>query len=168
MLETERLILRPIDMEADFEGFCEVHADEETVRYIGGKTMPPERVWRYMAMILGHHHTRGYSLLSLVEKVSGDWVGHVGPWSPYNWPGLEVGWTIHPAHTRKGFAKEAGRACLDYVRDDLGWPSVMHIIEDGNVASVKTAEALGSEWIRTTKGLPGITDDLCHIYGQTF
>ncbi|MEL6687475.1 MAG: GNAT family N-acetyltransferase [Pseudomonadota bacterium] len=167
-LETERLTLRPIDMEADFEGYCAVHSDEESVRYIGGKTLSPEQVWRYMAMVLGHHHARGYAVLSLIEKETGQWVGRVGPWYPHNWPGREVGWAIHPAHTRKGFAKEAGRTCIDYVRDTLGWSDVIHIIEDGNIASVRTAEALGSKHLETVNGLSGTTDAVCHIYGQTF
>ena len=167
-LETDRLILRPIDMEADFQGFCEVHADEDTVRYIGGKTLSPEMTWRTMATILGHHHARGYSFLSVIEKATGAWVGRVGPWNPHGWPEPEVGWTIHPKHTRKGYAKEAGRACIDYVRDELGWPSVIHVIVDGNIGSERTAEALGSKRLRPMQGLPGVTDELCHIYGQVF
>lgn len=168
ILETERLILRPIDMEADFQGYCDVMSDEDTVRYIGGKTFNPAQTWRSMAMILGHHHARGYSFMSVIEKATGAWVGRVGPWNPHGWPEPEVGWTIHPAHTRKGFAKEAGRACMDYVRDELGWPSAIHLIVDGNIASEKTAERLGSTRLRVMHGLPGVTDELCHIYGQTF
>lgn len=167
-LETERLILRPIDMEADFQGYYEAHSDPETVRYIGGKTLDEAQTWRTMAMILGHHHTRGYSFLSVIEKATGTWVGRVGPWNPHGWPEPEVGWTIHPAHTRKGFAKEAGQACMDYVRDGLGWPSVIHVILDGNIGSERTAIALGSKRLRGIEGLPGITDEYCHIYGQTF
>ena len=38
-IETDRLILRAIDPDRDFDPWAEAMADEETVRYIGGKTM---------------------------------------------------------------------------------------------------------------------------------
>ena len=167
-LETDRLILRPIDMDADFKGFCEAYSDPETMRYIGGEVMSPQKTWRAMAMLLGHHYHHGYSFLSVIEKATGQWVGRVGPWNPVNWPAPEVGWTIHPAHTRKGYAKEAGRACIDYVRDELGWPSVAHVISVGNVGSERTAEALGSKRLKLLDGLSGLSDEPCHLYGQTF
>lgn len=169
ILETERLILRPIDPERDLDAACETYADEATMRYLGGKTLDRAQTWRSLAMMMGHHHVRGYSFLSVFEKGSGDWVGRVGPWCPEGWPAPEVGWTIHPAYTRRGYAKEAGRACLDYVRDELGWNSVIHVIAEGNVGSERTAEALGSKRLYALEeGIPGVTTDLCHVYGQDF
>lgn len=168
-LETERLILRPMDIERDLDAVCEAYADVETMRYLGGKTMDRAQAWRSIAMMLGHHQVRGYSFLSVIEKETGQWVGRVGPWFPEGWPAPEVGWTIHPDHTRKGYAKEAGRACVDYVRDGLGWTSVIHVIADGNVGSEKTAEALGSKRLyRLEDGIPGVSSDPHHVYGQDF
>ncbi|HHL42875.1 MAG TPA: N-acetyltransferase [Hellea balneolensis] len=109
---------------------------------------------------------RGYSFYSVIEKESGDWVGRVGPWYPEGWMAPEVGWTIHPAYTRKGYAKEAGAACVEYVFNTLGWQKVIHVIADGNIGSVKTAEAIGSIYQRSVDGIPAVTDMLCHIYGQ--
>lgn len=165
-LETERLILRPIDIEVDLQGFCETYADAETMRFLGGQTKDVAQTWRTLATFLGHHLTRGYSFMSVIEKSSGAWVGDVGPWFPEGWPGREVGWTLHPDHRGKGFAREAGRACIDYVRDDLGWDSVIHVIEEGNVGSEKVAEALGSQRLHTVHHIPGIGDGVFNIYGQ--
>lgn len=168
-LETERLILRPANIDVDLDAFCEAYADAPTMRYLGGATMDRMQTWRSIAMMLGHHMVRGYSFLSVIEKSTGQWVGRVGPWFPEGWPAPEVGWTIHPVHTRKGYAKEAGRACLDYVRDDLGWTSVIHLIQDGNIGSERTAEALGSTRLYTLDdGMPGVTSEKCHVYGQNF
>ena len=167
-LETDRLILRPIDMEADLQGFSETFGDADTMRFLGGKTMDRAQTWRKMATFLGHHLTRGYSFMSVVEKDSGQWVGEVGPWYPEGWPGREIGWTLHPAHRGKGYASEAARACLDYVRHTLGWDSVIHVIEEGNFASEKVAEALGSKRLRTIDYLGGIGPGVFNIYGQDF
>ncbi len=168
-LETERLILRPIDMAADFEAFAECYADAPTMRYIGGAPMSRAQAWRSVAMLIGHQQVRGYSFLSVIEKSSGAWVGRVGPWYPEGWPEPEIGWTLHPKHTGKGFATEAAQACLDHVRDDLGWTSVIHLIAEGNVGSEAVAERLGSKRLRRLDdGIPGVTTDPCHVYGQDF
>ena len=165
-IESDRLILREIDMERDFEPWCRTHADEETVRYLGGEVMEPAKAWRHMASVIGHWQIRGYGFCSVEEKATGEWVGHVGPWFPEGWPDREIGWTIAREHWGKGFATEAARACLDYVFGTLGWERVIHVILPGNEASVAVARKIGSGFLRAQDGLPGVTDQTVHIYGQ--
>ena len=166
IIETERLILRPIDPERDFDGWARAMGDEDTVRYIGGQVLDRAQAWRSMAMVMGHWAIRGYGFFSLEEKATGAWVGRVGPWNPEGWPHPEVGWTISPDHLRKGYATEAGAASIRYAFETLGWKKVIHVILDGNVASVGVAEKLGSVYLRSQEGLAGITDERVHIYGQ--
>ncbi|WP_409433156.1 GNAT family N-acetyltransferase [Litorimonas sp. RW-G-Af-16] len=166
ILETERLILRHVDPDKDFEAMADCYSDPETMKYIGGETMNRAQAWRSMAMMMGHQQMRGFCFMSCIEKATGEWVGRVGPWAPEGWPAPEVGWTIHRNHWRKGFAKEAGRACIDYAFDTLGWDKVIHVIQDGNIGSMKTAEALGSKRLYSMDGIPEVTDEFCWIYGQ--
>ncbi len=166
IIETERLILREIDLIKDLDGFAEAMSDEETVRFIGGKTMNRAETWRSTAMLIGHMKVRGYGFMSVIEKSSGNWVGRVGPWYPEGWPEPEIGWTIHPAHTRKGFAKEAGAACVKYVFEELGWERVIHVIADDNIGSIKTAEAIGSTKMYPITHLPPFGVVKCWAYGQ--
>lgn len=166
IIETERLILRDINLDTDFEGFADMMTDEDTVRYIGGKTMNRAETWRNTAMLIGHKQVRGYGFMSVVEKATGDWVGRVGPWFPEGWPEPEVGWTIHRNHWRKGYAKEAGAACVDYCFNTLGWNRVIHVIAEDNIASIKTAEAIGSKRLYHIDTLPPFTDVNCWAYGQ--
>ena len=91
-LETQRLILRPPQPE-DFEGWAAMMADEEVARFIGG-AMPRSTAWRTMAMMTGHWVLRGYSMFSVIEKESGNWIGRIGPWNPEGWPGTVVGWGL--------------------------------------------------------------------------
>ena len=165
-VETERLLLREIDPDRDFAGWAASLADEDVVRYLNGETMDEAQAWRNMAMVLGHWSLRGFGFFSVEEKATGEWVGRVGPWNPKGWPEPEVGWLIAPEHQRKGYAIEAGRASIDYAFDQLGWSRVIHVILDGNAPSVATAERLGSRFRRSQEGLPGVTDQLVHIYGQ--
>jgi len=166
ILETERLILRKIDPERDFEAWAKSMADEETVRYLGTKPMSRTESWRAMAAVIGHWEIRGYGFFSLEHKETGAWVGRAGPWYPEGWPQPEVGWTLSPDHRKKGYATEAGRAAIDYAFNTLGWQQVIHVILEGNAPSITLAEKLGSRLIRSQDGLPGVTDHRVLIYGQ--
>jgi len=165
-IETERLILRPIDPERDFDAWARSMADPVAVRYIGGKVLDRAQAWRHMAAIIGHWHIRGYGFFSVESKETGEWVGRVGPWYPEGWPEPEVGWTILREHWGKGYATEAGRASIRYAFDELGWRKVIHVILTGNERSIAVAERLGSHFLRAEPKLPGVTDEEVLVYGQ--
>lgn len=142
VLETERLQLRPPQAE-DFDPLCELMADEVTTRYIGGVQSPP-LAWRSLCGIVGHWQLRGYGFFSVIEKETGQWLGRIGPWYPHGWPQPEIGWTLNRASWGKGYATEAGVACMDHVFDTLGWDSVIHLIHAENHGSQGVARRLGS------------------------
>ena len=166
ILETERLILRPVDPERDFEPWAQAMADQQTVRYLNGKVLSRAEAWRNMAMVVGHWSIRGYGFFSLELKETREWVGRVGPWYPEGWPGREVGWMISPRHLRRGYGREAARAALAYAFDTLGWERVIHTILPGNEASISLALSLGSNLLDEVQGLRGVTDQAVLIYGQ--
>lgn len=142
ILETDRLLLRAPELD-DFEPFCDMIADEETARFIGG-VQEPAMAWRALCGVVGHWELRGYGFFSVIEKASGDWVGRIGPWYPHGWPQPEIGWTLNRSTWRKGYATEAAAACMDYVFDELGWPDVVHLIDAANTPSQGVARKLGS------------------------
>jgi RimJ/RimL family protein N-acetyltransferase len=166
MLETERLILRRIDAARDFDAWAKAMADERTVRFLGVKPMDRALAWRNMAAIIGHWEIRGYGFFSVESKATGEWIGRVGPWNPEGWPEPEIGWTISPDHWGKGYATEAAKASLRYAFDVLGWKRVIHVILTGNERSIAVAERLGSTFVRSQQGLPGVTDQQVLIYEQ--
>jgi len=167
IIETERLILRRIDPDRDFESWAKAMADENTVRFLGVKPMSRAESWRSMATAIGHWAIRGYGFFSLEHRETGAWVGRVGPWFPLGWPAPEVGWTISPDHLRQGYATEAARASIRYAFTKLGWSQVIHVILEGNVASIAVARKIGSTLIGEQLGLPAITDQKVLIYGQS-
>ncbi|MFN4296487.1 MAG: GNAT family N-acetyltransferase [Brevundimonas sp.] len=141
-IETERLILRPVEM-ADFPRWAEFMADEESARFLGGG-QKPAAAWRGFMSMAGAWHLTGVSMFSVVEKSSGLWVGRLGPWTPLDWPGTEVGWGLHRDAWGKGYAVEGASAAIDYAFDVLGWDDVIHCIDPDNRPSQKVAERLGS------------------------
>lgn len=166
MIETERLILRRVDPEKDFEAWAKAMADENTVRYLGTKPMSRKDAWRSMAEVMGHWEIRGYGFFSLESRETGEWVGRVGPWYPEGWPDKEVGWAISPEHLRKGYGAEAARASIDYAFNVLGWEKVIHVILEGNVASMALAKSVGSSLLSEHDGLPGICEGKVFVFGQ--
>jgi RimJ/RimL family protein N-acetyltransferase len=166
ILETQRLILRPIDAERDFDGWAALMSDERTVRFIGGQVMNRALAWRSMATVIGHWQLRGFGFFSVEDKATGEWLGRVGPWYPEGWPAPEVGWAIRREHWGRGYASEAGRASIEFAFRELGWKEVIHVILTGNERSIAVAERLGSRFLRTQDGLPGVTDEPVLIYGQ--
>lgn len=163
---TERLVLREIDPERDFEAWAETMADPDTVRYLGSEPKNRLESWIHMASNVGHWTIRGYGMFSLEHRESGEWIGRAGPWNPVGWPEPEIGWTLSPKHRGRGYATEAGRAAIDFAFEKLGWKRVAHCIIEGNEASMAVAERLGSRLIGSRLGLPGITEKKMLIYGQ--
>lgn len=163
-LETERLILRP-PIAADFEPWAAFVADEEAGRFLGG-AQPRSVAWRGMCAMTGAWTVAGFSMFSVVEKASGDWVGRLGPWSPEGWPGTEVGWGVAREHWGKGYAPEGATAAIDWAFDHLGWTEVIHCIDPGNVNSQNVARRLGSTILRHAV-LPAPLNDSVDVWGQT-
>lgn len=165
-LETERLILRPLDGNKDFEAWAEMMSDADTMRFIGGAPLNRGQAWRAMVMMIGHAQVRGYSMFALIEKETDKWIGRAGPWFPEMWEAPEIGWGLTRSATGKGYAVEAAKACLDFVFNDLGWDNVIHCIDPENFGSIKVAERIGSKYLRTIDGVGGVFEGEILIYGQ--
>ncbi len=164
-LETARLILRPIAAE-DFEPWADCVADEETMRYLGG-AQPRSVAWRGFMTVAGAWAMQGFSMFSVIEKVTGRWVGRLGPWRPEGWPGTEVGWAIVRDAWGRGYASEGASAAMDWAVDHLGWVEIIHSIDSDNVASRNVARRLGSSILRR-QTLPAPNDTLeLDIWGQS-
>ena len=164
VLETERLLLR-VPEEGDFDAWAAFMADPDAARFVGG-VMSRAAAWRGMAAVVGCWTLRGHGFFSVIDKTTGRWAGRVGPWQPEGWPGPEVGWSIAPEFQRRGYAREASIAAIDFAFDSLGWTEVVHCIDPENVPSIGLAERLGSRRLRGGVELPPY-DMKVDLYGQS-
>lgn len=153
--ETDRLILRGW-RDTDATALAASYRDEDHARFVGGR-MERWQVWRTMAMYVGHHVLRGYTLFAVEEKTSGDLLGWAGPWYPEGWPEREIGYGLVPAATGKGFAKEAAVAALRYAYERLDWRTAVSNIDAANEGSQHVAAAMGAVPERETEILDGET-----------
>ncbi len=145
-LETPRLLLRPPQAE-DFAPLAAFLGDPIAAEHLGG-AMPAPLAWRSLAALVGSWALQGFAMFSVIERASGTWVGRVGPWQPYAWPGTEVGWGIAREHWGKGYAPEAAGAAIDWAFAQLGWSEVIHTIAPDNANSKAVARKLGSGFLR--------------------
>ncbi|PWT91811.1 MAG: GNAT family N-acetyltransferase [Blastocatellia bacterium] len=129
--------------ETDFEPFAKMCADENVMRYLGGKPMDRFEAWRSMAFHIGHWQLRGFGHWAIEEKSSGLFVGRLGFLNPEGWPGFEIGWTLASEAWGKGYATEGARRALAYAFDELDQPHVISLINPENKNSIRVAERLG-------------------------
>lgn len=159
-LETERLRLR-LPEERDLDALARMHADEPTMRYMGG-TLDRAQTWRSIAMFLGHWQIRGYGLFAVEDRADGTLLGRVGFIRPEGWPGFEIGWLIGVEYQGRGYATEAATAALDWCFEQLEENHVISLIHPDNAASIRVAEKLGER----PEGETRVRDIHVVVYGM--
>lgn len=164
-IETERLILRP-PQSNDFDGYAALMGDAQAARFIGGQQVRA-LAWRSFLASAGAWTIQGFSMFSVLEKSSGQWLGRLGPWYPEGWPGTEVGWGLARSAWGKGYACEGAVAAIDWTFEHLDWAEVIHCIDPANTPSQALAQRLGST-CRGPGKLPAPYEDApFEIWGQT-
>jgi len=164
-LETARLLLRVPTLD-DLDRWAEMMADDDAARFIGGVAAKPV-VWRMIMQMNGAWAVTGISMFSVIEKATGLWIGRVGPWQPFGWPGTEVGWGLHRDAWGKGYAVEAAAATIDYAFDVLGWENVVHCVNPENTRSASVARRLGSTIQRQANMPAPYQNEIVDVWGQS-
>ena len=151
--QTERLLIREIFAD-DFEEIWEnqIGSGFETLEMLEAYTKEQYRFY-------------GFGFWAVVERASGNLIGVAGLTIPREWKGegdwyslmlpllegeeryfeepLELGYHIFPPYRRKGYAKEACLAVLDYGRHQLGVFHYQAWIQRENTVSQRFAAQLG-------------------------
>jgi RimJ/RimL family protein N-acetyltransferase len=143
-LETPRLILREWEL-TDFEPYAAMVADPAVMKFLSltGTPMPRFAAWQGFSAMVGHWQLRGFGFFAVTERETGSFVGHVGPWNPEGWPGLEVGWVLRSEFWGRGYAAEAAKAAIAYAFTALDCPRVISLIHPDNEASKRVAGRVG-------------------------
>lgn len=150
-LETERLRMRPF-RESDIASYQAVLA---TPQVRASLHLPPEitreYAWLQAAAFLGQWELRNHGQWALEEKATATLVGRAGAHRPErdDWPGIEIGWVLHPDHWGKGYATEAGAAAIEWVFANHDVDAVFSMILPENTASQAVARRLGFELTET-------------------
>ena len=148
VLETDRLVLRIIGEEDAAEQYRVLNSPAVMARLGGPKELHEIEAKNSKAMAL--HAREGFSFLFMIEKQTGEMVGHCGikrvdhPHAPN--PGdHEIGWLVREDRWRRGYAQEAMRAVIDWAFGRVGAPFVVALTSHANAGSWKLMEKLGME-----------------------
>jgi RimJ/RimL family protein N-acetyltransferase len=159
-MQTQRLLLRPFE-ERDLEALHAMQSDEEVVRYLyfDARTLAQVRpsLSRKITQTALSGEGDGLSA-AVVLRETGEFVADVSLWlvSEAHEQG-EVGFVVHPAHQRRGYATEAARALLDFAFNTVALHRVIGRLEARNIASARVFEKLGmrleahfieNEWVK--------------------
>jgi RimJ/RimL family protein N-acetyltransferase len=144
-LVTERLILRPLE-DSDLDAYTELFTQPEVRRALRlPDTYSRREAWSGMAQWRGQWELRGSGHFAVEERATGRFVGRAGLHRPevHDWPGLEVGWALHPRYWGKGYATEAGAGSVAYAFEVVGADEVFSVILPENRRSQAVAGRLG-------------------------
>lgn len=151
ILRTERLVLR-MPVLADFEPRAAFYASDRSV-WEGGPITRVE-AWRIWASEVGLWPLRGYGPFTV--EAGGAYIGEVGIYQAEDYPEAELGWFVLPEAEGKGYALEAARAVMAWVRGTFGWDEIVNIIDPGNARSIALGLRLGGRIDATRLGIdPG-------------
>ena len=152
-IETERLRLRRFT-DGDRETLARWNADPLHRRHLSGvqtREQSDEAFDRWQR----HWEERGFGLLAVEWRETGELIGRSGPQFHRAWSDdPEVGWALDPAWWGRGIATEAGAASVAWAFGELDFARVVSITTEGNTESRNVMAKLGfrlhtivpSEW----------------------
>jgi len=144
-IETERLRLRAL-REEDAEPLARIFSDPSVVRYSGGRSPSLEEVREgILQHISGYYEERGYGLLAVELRHTGEVVGRVGFLTTEidDSADAELHYHLAPAAWGSGLATEAARAVLDWGFGEGRLARVVAAIHPENHGSRRVAEKCG-------------------------
>jgi RimJ/RimL family protein N-acetyltransferase len=138
VLQTPRLVLRPITL-TDWPQIHRYMSDPMVTRWL-----PEGPLDEAQTQAFAHKNTgRSARAVAVIERQSGQLVGHM----PFHkWLGRathEIGWAISSSHQGRGYATEAAGALLDFAFSTLGCHRLVATCQPENVASWRVMEKLG-------------------------
>jgi RimJ/RimL family protein N-acetyltransferase len=147
-IETERLLLRPIDPVGDVDAVHAYLCREDVCAYIPIEPRTREQVverYRDPKRSRSVLTEAGQALcLAVVLKETGALIGDVLlMWHSAEHRTAEIGYVFNPAHHGRGYATEAARVLLALGFDGLGLHRITARIEDLNPASGAVLRKLG-------------------------
>ena len=137
-LETQRLTLRLITS-SDGPAIHRYMRDPVVTRWLSEGRLNKAEAQTFADQNAG----RRPRAIAVVERASGELVGHMA-FHPWFGPAThEIGWAIGRPHQRRGYATEAARALIAHAFETLRCHRVIATCQPQNVASWRVMDKLG-------------------------
>ncbi len=157
-IETERLLIKPYE-EGNLEDCFKLMQDKELFKYLDMDIMSHEDYkelfrWLIDCYEINFDEDFKYSF-NITLKESGTHIGWCGIGGvEFDHNQKEIFYLIGKKYWRKGYAKEASEALLDYGFNVMGLKEIVGLCKPENIASKKVLENIGLKFRYTIKGLP--------------
>ena len=155
-IETPRLVIRDLQ-ESDLPALAALWSDPAVTRHLGGPRDYAAVVSALAEDLQASQEV--YDLRPLVDKASGQVIGHCG-YLEKEVDGqheIELVYVLARSAWGKGLASEAARALRDYAFYELKVTRLIALIDPGNDASQRVAQKIGMQMARETIRPDGAT-----------
>jgi len=158
--ETERLRLRPIDLE-DAEFVLELVNDPSWLQFIGDKGVRTlEDARTYIASgPMAMYERLGFGLYVTERRTDGVPMGMCGLIKRDGLDDVDIGFAFLPRYWGRGYAHEAAAAVMDYGRNVVGLTRIVAITSPDNESSARLLEKLGLRFDRMIRLTEGAKED---------
>lgn len=146
-IETERLILRPVE-DKDWKAVFEYASDPETAEYTSWEAHKyPEESKQHVAFIRKRYKANKPSNWAIVRKSDNKMIGMCGYVSEYRAHKLgEMGYVIRKDCRNMGYATEAAKKAVEFGFKELGYNRIEAYCDAENTASAKVLEKCGMKF----------------------
>lgn len=147
-MQTERLFLREMNIN-DYNALYQVLADPSIMQYYP-YTFDENRIKGWIEVNIKRYKVNGFGLWAVCLKDNEEMIGDCGlTLQKIDGEILpEIGYHIRRDCQRKGYAKEAATAVRDWAFTNTDYPALYSYCKYSNIASIKTAEAIGMHFYR--------------------
>lgn len=140
-LTTPRLLLRPL-VAADLADVHRTIGSDPAVTW-DGRARSLEECRAMLEAKIRAAERRGFGLLAVVDRDSGDFLGWAGLQHLEDGDEVEVAYYLGRSAWGGGRATEAGREALRHGFEDLGLDRIVAVVRPGNAASQRVLAKLG-------------------------
>lgn len=145
LMETQRLYLREWLL-ADAENFFQLNNDPEVIRFTGDPPFESVEATQEFIKNYDAFEKEGMGRWVCILKETGENIGWCGlRIKPEGF--VDLGYRFHRKHWNKGFASEAGKACLEFGFNQLGLEKIVAHAMIENKASSRVMQKLGMRFV---------------------
>lgn len=149
IIETERLILRPTNVE-DAAFVLELYNSPKWLEYIGDRNIKTEEdAANYIKnKMLPQLERLGFSNNTVILKETGEKMGSCGLYDREGLEGLDIGFAFLPQFEKKGYAYESASKLLELAFNEYGYHKISAITTTQNIDSQNLILKLGLKYVK--------------------
>ncbi len=141
--ETKRLIIRE-QVLSDIDSLYEIYDDSEALKYVEDLYKDRKDEEKYLRDYIDNQYRfYEFGLWALILKETGELIGRAGIGNREGYDIPELGYMLGKRFRRKGYAREALKAIMEYGTAELGFSEYMAFTSRKNIPSVRLLESLG-------------------------